>query len=45
MTYTYGWTPNPNDLVIPFTETWVLDPVPHNPTPVGLKPRRSRGSG
>jgi sortase A len=31
-TYTYELDTNPNDLVIPFTGTWVLDPVPHNPS-------------
>jgi sortase A len=31
-TYTYVLDTNPNDLVIPFTGTWVLDPVPHNPS-------------
>jgi len=30
-TYTYVLDTNPNDLVIPFTGTWVLDPLPHNP--------------
>jgi sortase A len=30
-TYTYVLDTNPNDLVISFTGTWVLDPVPHNP--------------
>lgn len=30
-TYTYVLDTNPNDLVISFTGTWVLDPLPHNP--------------
>lgn len=30
-TYTYVLDTNPNDLVIPFTGIWVLDPLPHNP--------------
>src|SRR3954454_4414922 len=31
-TYTYVLDTNPNDLVISFTGTWVIDPVrPHNP--------------
>ncbi len=45
-TYTYRLDTNPNDLVIPFTGTWVLDPVPHNPDPAGCsRPRRSPASG
>ena len=34
---------NPNDLVIPFTGVWVLDPLPHNPTPGGPQPRQVPG--
>jgi sortase A len=30
-TYTYVLDTNPNQLVIPFTGIWVLDPLPHNP--------------
>lgn len=30
-TYTYVLDTNPNDLVIPFTGTWVLEPDPKNP--------------
>lgn len=30
-TFTYQLDTNPNDLVIPFTGTWVLDPLPRNP--------------
>jgi sortase A len=30
-TYTYELDTNPNDLVISFHGTWVLDPLPHNP--------------
>jgi sortase A len=29
--YTYVLDTNPNDLVLPFTETWVIDPVPVPP--------------
>jgi sortase A len=37
-TYTYVLDTNPNDLVIPFTGTWVLDAIPHNPDPNGVNP-------
>jgi len=30
-TYTYILDTDPNDLVVPFTETWVIDPVPVPP--------------
>jgi sortase A len=42
-TYTYVLDTNPNDLVIPFTGVWVLDPVPHNPTPGGPEPAQVQG--
>ena len=42
-TYTYVLDTNPNDLVIPFTGTWVLDPVPHNPQPGGVEPKQVPG--
>jgi len=29
--YTYALDTNPNDLVVPFTESWVIDPVPVPP--------------
>ncbi len=35
-TYTYVLDTDPNDLVVPFTETWVIDPVPV--APEGLAP-------
>ena len=42
-TYTYELDTNPNDLVIPFTGVWVLDPLPHNPTPGGPEPKQVQG--
>lgn len=39
-TYTYVLDTNPGDLVIPFTETWVLDPLPHNPDPGEPEPKQ-----
>jgi sortase A len=42
-TYTYELDTNPNDLVIPFTGVWVLDPLPHNPTPGGPEPAQVPG--
>jgi len=42
-TYTYVLDTNPNDLVISFTGTWVLDPVPNNPRKGGVEPKQSSG--
>jgi sortase A len=42
-TYTYVLDTNPNDLVISFTGTWVLDPLPHNPQPGGVEPDQVQG--
>jgi sortase A len=42
-TYTYKLDTNPNDLVISFTGTWVLDPLPDNPQPGGAEPQQSEG--
>ncbi|MBW8752117.1 MAG: class E sortase [Propionibacteriales bacterium] len=42
-TYTYVLDTNPNDLVISFTGTWVLDPLPHNPDPGGPEPQQVEG--
>jgi sortase A len=42
-TYTYVLDTNPNDLVIPFTGVWVLDPLPHNPAPGGPEPAQVPG--
>lgn len=41
-TYEYRLTTNPNDLVIPFTGTWVLDPLPRNPNG-GPQPEQVEG--
>ncbi|MDQ6686480.1 MAG: class E sortase [Actinomycetota bacterium] len=38
-TYTYVLDTNPNNLIVDFTNIWVLDPVPHNPTG-GVQPRQ-----
>lgn len=40
--YTYELDTDPNDLVIPFTGIWVLDPLPHNPNG-GPEPRQVQG--
>lgn len=42
-TYTYELTTNPNDLVVPFTAGWVLDPLPDNPRRGGAEPVQKRG--
>lgn len=42
-TYTYELDTDPNDLVIPFTETWVLDVLPHNPDPGEPEPEQVEG--
>jgi sortase A len=41
-TYTYELDTDPRRLVIPFTGTWVLDPLPRNPDG-GPQPRQQRG--
>lgn len=41
-TYTYVLDTNPNDLVVDFTQTWVIDPHPENPNPGGVQPSSSR---
>jgi len=42
-TYTYTLDTNPNDLVVPFTGTWVVDPLPTNPDPEGVEPPQKPG--
>jgi sortase A len=42
-TYTYVLDTNPNDLVIPFTNVWVIDPVPDNPKEGGPEPKQEEG--
>ena len=41
--YVYELDTDPNDLVVPFTGTWVLDPLPTNPRPGGVQPAQRRG--
>ena len=36
--FSYQLDTNPNDLIVPFTEGWVVDPVPKNPKPGGVGP-------
>jgi sortase A len=36
--FTYVLDTNPNELVIPFTGTWVLAPIPDNPQSGGVEP-------
>jgi sortase A len=42
-TYTYELDTDPNDLIIPFTGVWVLDPLPRNPQPGGPEPSQQPG--
>lgn len=39
-TFVYALDTNPNDLVVPFTATWVTTPDPTNPQPGGVEPPR-----
>jgi sortase A len=41
--YTYVLETNPNDLVVPFTSGWVIDPLPVNPQSGGVQPDPSLG--
>jgi sortase A len=41
--YTYELDTNPNDLVIPFTSGWVLQPLPKNPERGGPQPAQQEG--
>jgi sortase A len=41
--YVYRIDTDPEDLIIPFTSTWVLDPVPENPESGGPQPLQKRG--
>jgi sortase A len=43
VTYTYRLDTNPNDLIVPFTGTWVIDPLPKNPHPGGVEPAQRPG--
>ncbi len=42
-TYTYRLDTNPNNLIVPFTGTWVIDPLPTNPDPHGVEPAQRPG--
>ncbi|HWI42794.1 MAG TPA: class E sortase [Nocardioides sp.] len=42
-TYTYVLDTGGKDLIIPFTQTWVLDPVPVNPDKGGTQPPADAG--
>ena len=41
--HTYELDTDPNDLVIPFTGVWVLDPLPKNPQRGGAQPEQKPG--
>ena len=41
--YTYVLDTNPNDLVVSFTNIWVIAPLPHNPVPGGVEPKQKPG--
>lgn len=42
-TYTYELTTGGGDLEVPFTETWVVDPLPDNPDEGEPEPAQERG--
>lgn len=42
-TYTYELDTNPNDLVVDFTQGWVVDPLPRNPVAGGVQPDQRPG--
>ena len=42
-TYTYELDTDPNELIIPFTGVWVLDPLPKNPEAGGAQPAQRPG--
>jgi sortase A len=42
-TYVYRLDTDPENLIVPFTGTWVLDKVPKNPEPGGAQPAQKRG--
>jgi sortase A len=41
--YVYRIDTDPEALVVPFTSTWVLDPVPKNPEAGGPQPAQKKG--
>ena len=40
--YVYRLLTNPNDLVVDFTQVWVVDPVPTNPSQGGVQPPQGK---
>jgi len=42
-TYTYRLTSGGSALVVPFTSTWVTNPLPTNPTAGGIQPAQKQG--
>ena len=42
-TYTYELDSDPNDLVVDFTQGWVVDPLPTNPVRGGVQPDQRPG--
>ena len=42
-TYTYELDTDPNDLVVDFTQGWVVDPLPTNPVRGGVQPDQRPG--
>ena len=40
--YTYVLDTNPNDLIVPMQDVWVIDPLPHNPDG-GVEPAQRSG--
>lgn len=43
--YTYVLDTDPNNLVVDFTQIWVVDPLPKNPNPGGVQPAQQPGQG
>ena len=41
--HVYRIDTDPEDLVVPFTSTWVLDPLPKNPQAGGPQPAQKKG--
>lgn len=42
-TYVYELITNPNDLIVDFSQVWVVDPLPDNPKPGGVEPPQREG--
>jgi sortase A len=42
-TFTYRMTTNPNQLIVPRTDVWVLAPLPRNPATGGAQPDQRAG--